>query len=244
ADAGADAVDAGAEDLGRVVRTVDTSRDLAAVGRRTTRGAGSVGGELQARLALHDRPLVEHVEHVEAKGQTEVGEGELLLDAGVRRVHVLVAELVAADDLKVPVDRRRAVDGTAADPTPVRDGVPLAAGEAGRDVEAPRTVGGDLVHPVDVVRPLAVDVDGAESARAGARALQHRFTVTRLVDVAADVDDLVARHVPGPVLVREVAAQHPAVGQTLVEGQRRALVLLLEVAVVVVVAVAGVDARG
>ena len=36
---------------------------------------------------------------------------------------------------------------------------------------------------------------------------------------------------PRPVLPGDVAAQHPAVGQALVEGERSALVLLLAVAV-------------
>src|SRR6185436_1371839 len=123
-------------------------------------------------------------------------------------------------------------DGAAADAAVVGDGVALAPGEAARDVEAPRPVGSDLIHAVDAVRPLAVDVDVAEGARAGARALQHDLAVARVGEVPGDVDDLAVGNVPRPVVPGEVAAHHPPVGEALVEGDRGALVVLLDVAVV------------
>src|SRR4029079_8296869 len=74
----------------------------------------------------------------------------------------------------------------------------------------------------------------------GARALQHGVTLAGAAgEVRGNAVGAVGRArvlrqvdlAPGPVRPREVATQHPAVGETLVEGQRRALVLLLVVAV-------------
>src|SRR6185295_16452786 len=154
ADAQAEAIDAGAGDLADVVRA------------RLP----------EAVVPLQDVRLVEQVEHVHAQGEAEVAEGELLLDAGIDHVDVVEAELVRlAGDLHVVLREVLARQLLRAAPE-VGQRVALAAVEVGRDVEAPRTVRGDLVEAVDAVRPLAVDVDAALAARAGARALHDDVT--------------------------------------------------------------------
>src|SRR4029079_1188133 len=82
-------------------------------------------------------------------------------------------------------------------------------------------------------------------ARARARALHDDVTlVGAAVENLGGVLELAVGHLaPGPVGPGEVAAQHPAVGQPLVEGDGRALVLLLAVTVGEEAAAAGGDAR-
>src|SRR5882724_456095 len=131
-------------------------------------------GTGQPVLALDDVAVVQHVEAVDPHRHAEVLEVELLLDAAIQQVDVLVAEavVVVGDD-----DVRGAVEAVALHATEVRDRVALAAGGVQREVEAPRTVGRDLVQAVDVVGPVAVDVDGAARAVAGRGALQDGFAV-------------------------------------------------------------------
>src|SRR6185369_11457320 len=79
--------------------------------------------------------------------------------------------------------------------------VALAARQVESGVEAPRTVRCDLVQAVQAAGPLAVDVDAALGARAGARALHDHvaFVVAAAQEVGGVHDGAVRDRAPGPV---------------------------------------------
>src|SRR4051794_22527539 len=181
--------------------------DLADVVRR---------GLLQPVVDLQDVGLVEKVEAIDAESEAEVTEGELLLHARVDDGDVVQPERVrAVRGLDVLRRSRDVLVGRQVHALEVRNRVALAAVEVQRDVEAPRMVGSDLVQAVDAVGPLAVDVDAALGARAGARTLENGVALAgaatqELGGVRVGAGGNLA---PVPIGVGDVAAQHPAVGQ-------------------------------
>src|SRR5207302_2222020 len=99
-----------------------------------------------------------------------------------------------------PGEARDALADGVADADVVGERVALAAGQVESGVEAPRTIRGDLVQAVEAVGPLAVDVDAALGARAGARALHDDVAI--VVAAAQEVGGIghfVADLAPGPV---------------------------------------------
>src|SRR6185295_9774235 len=211
-------------------------------------------GPLETAVALQNGRFVGRVEHVRAHREAEVLQRELLLHAEVEDAGVVIPERVRTrrDRDVDPQGAVRDVTGRlrtrTADALEVDDRIALVTGQVGGHVEAPRTIRGHLIQAVHAVRPLAVDVDRALRARAGARTLNDLVAIakslaTGATDARGRIFVLAVRRIPLPVGVREVATEHPTVGKTLVEGDRSALVILLAVAVLQQEAVTGRNAR-